>query len=84
MTIHKLPVVNALKYTLGECFTKIAYIGRLTLFQHKDGTWSAKCEVPTDNKAVTAEIRSGWQHDSAESALNALIQNAGDAGGTPS
>lgn len=67
-------VQEALPKTLDELFAELAKYGRLSLYQHDDGKWSAKLEIPTTNPAITAEIRSGFNHGTPHEALKELLK----------
>jgi hypothetical protein len=53
---------------LEETLNRLADLGEMSMFRHKDGLWSAHLELPAPD-GVTAKISSDYKHRTLLSAL---------------
>jgi hypothetical protein len=53
---------------LEETLNRLADLGQMSMFRHKDGLWSADLQLPAPD-GVTAKISSGFGHKTLLSAL---------------
>lgn len=59
--------------SLDELFARAAAFGRLRLFCMEDGAWHAHIDLPTNNKAIKAEIASNFNHKTPHEAIGYVL-----------
>ncbi len=53
---------------LEETLNRLSALGQMSMYKHKDGTWSANLELPAPD-GVTAKIASDFRHKTLLAAL---------------